>query len=228
MFTADTFRFLSDLAANNDRTWFGLNKNRYDAVVREPAFAFIEAVGHLLRERVSPHVRASRSSLFRIHRDTRFSKDKTPYKTQIGIFFPHGVAPGATRSVEPGARDDVHRPGFYLQIAPGDSFCGSGLWRPPSDVLQRVREAIVDEEKGWAGVKAAKLSIEGERLKRPPAGFAKSHPCVEDLMLKDFITSTPLTENEICEGRFVGRFVQECERNAPLVAFLSGALGLPW
>lgn len=228
MFTPDIFRFLESLAVNNDRAWFGLNKDRFESAVREPAFAFIEAVGHALRERVSPHIRASRSSLFRIHRDTRFSKDKTPYKTHVGIVFPHGGSPALARSVEPGGRDDVHRPCFYLHIAPGDAFCGSGLWRPPSDVLHRIREAIVDDEEAWAEVKAAGIVVEGDRLKRPPAGFAKSHRFIEDLMFKDFVTRTPLTESEVCGAQFVDRFVEGCQGNAPLVRFLCGALDLPW
>lgn len=228
MFTAETFRFLEDLAAHNNRPWFEENKPRYEAVVRKPALAFIEAVGFALRERVSPHLRATNRSLFRIHRDTRFSKDKTPYKTHVGLYFPHGGAPAGSRSAEKGVREDVHHPGFYLHLEPGNSFAGCGLWHPPNDRLNRIREAIVEDDEAWVAVKEHGLHLGGDTLKRPPAGFPKDHRFVDDLMRKDFITSRAFTEQEICGPNLVERFVEECRRTAPLVRFLCGALELPW
>src|SRR5262249_27154978 len=120
-FTPELFSFLRDLAKNNERDWFLANTDRYVAEVQEPALAFIEDVGRR-RPEVSRHFvadpRATGGSLFRIHRDIRFSKDKTPYKTQVGIQFRHE----RTR--------DVHAPGFYLHLAPGSVFMACGTWHP--------------------------------------------------------------------------------------------------
>ena len=109
-FTIQTFRFLKDLKENNSRPWFHENKGRYEEHVKEPALRFIEDLDPLL-QKVSPHFMATPRSLFRIHRDTRFSKDKSPYKTHTGIQFRHE------------ASKDAHAPGFYLHLQPGESWC---------------------------------------------------------------------------------------------------------
>ena len=122
-FTPDLFKFLGDLADNNEREWFHTNKARYDASVKEPALDFIEEFTKPLAK-ISPHfeanARASGGSLFRIHRDTRFGTDKTPYKINTGLHFRHERA------------KDAHAPGFYLHLQPRQSFMGIGIWRPES------------------------------------------------------------------------------------------------
>ena len=228
MFTSETFRFLADLAANNDRTWFGLNRTRYESSVRDPALAFIEEVGYGLRKQVSPHLVASSRSLFRIHRDTRFSRDKTPYKTHAALHFPHSGSTMAGRSVDPTVREDVHRPGCYLHLEPGKSFMGCGIWQPPTEVLQRIREAIVAHEKDWATFRASGVDLQGDSLKRVPAGFPKTHRFADDLMRKDFIVSRPCTDAEICARGFADTYVDACVEMAPLMRFLCKALALPW
>ena len=131
-FTPALFSFLRDLAANNDREWFSANKSRYIAEVQEPALAFVEDLGMRLPEEVSPHfvadARANGGSVFRIYRDTRFSKDKTPYKTHTGIQFRH------ERS------RDVHAPGFYLHLEPRNVFMACGCWHPERDTLHASEE----------------------------------------------------------------------------------------
>lgn len=233
MFAPDLFAFLDDLALNNDRDWFHENKSRYETSVRGPALRFVEAARPLLHERVSPHVRADSrpvgGSLFRLHRDTRFSKDKRPYKTHVGMHFPHvGAVSEFPRAAARGVREDVHRPGFYLHLEPGGSFVGAGLWHPPTDVLYRLRQAIVDDEEGWEAVRACGFELGGESLKRPPSGFSKTHPFIEDLMRKDFITSRAFTREDVCAPDFLRRWVEECRAMAPLVGFLCAALELPW
>ena len=140
-FTPETFRFLDDLSANNDRDWFQANKARYEGDVKEPALRFIADFAPHLQE-ISPHFRAdpraNGGSLFRIYRDTRFSKDKIPYKTHTGIHFRHESA------------KDAHTPGFYLHIEPGGSFVGCGIWRPGSPTLTMIRQAITDDPDAWA------------------------------------------------------------------------------
>src|SRR5215475_9583583 len=139
-FDPEFFRFLAELAENNDRDWFAANKDRYEAEVLEPALAFIEDFGYRLTE-ISPHMRADPrrmgGSLFRIYRDTRFSKDKTPYKTHTGMHFRHVAA------------KDVHAPGYYLHLAPDSVFAGAGIWRPDTQTCNKIREAIVAKPRAW-------------------------------------------------------------------------------
>src|SRR5262245_24871002 len=133
-FDPDLFEFLSDLREHNDREWFAANKARYEAHVLEPALAFIEDFAFRLPE-ISSQFRAdprkSGGSLFRIQRDTRFSKDKSPYKTNVGMHFRHASA------------KDAYAPGFYLHLAPGEVVAGGGIWRPDTQTANKIREAIV-------------------------------------------------------------------------------------
>ena len=216
------FRFLAELAAHNDRDWFAANKERYESDVREPALAFVTAFGPYL-EAISPHfvadARKVGGSLFRIHRDTRFSKDKSPYKTHTGIQFRHERA------------KDVHAPGFYLHLEPRQVFVGIGLWRPETSDARAIREAIDADPDGWK--KAARgmrsrtsFELAGESLKRPPAGFAKDHALIEDLKRKDFIATARLTQKQVTAPDFVERFAGHCRAGQPFVSFLCGALDL--
>jgi uncharacterized protein (TIGR02453 family) len=166
-FGPELFAFLADLRANNDREWFAANKGRYEEYLLEPALAFIDAFAPRLRK-ISPHFRAdarpSGGSLFRIYRDTRFSKDKTPYKTNVGIHFRHERA------------KDARAPGYYLHIGPGEVFAGGGIWHPDTESATRIREAIVADPERWkratrAGTFAKRLELVGDSLKRvPPVG----------------------------------------------------------
>lgn len=218
---AGLFRFLKDLKAHNDRTWFAEHKARYEAEARDPLLRFISAFGGPLSG-VSRHFiadpRPSGGSMFRLHRDTRFAKDKSPYKTHLAAHFPH-------RSVNAGG---VHGPGFYLHLEPGGSFAGGGLWHPDPDSLFKVRQAIVAKPAAWKAVRKSGLEIEGEALKRIPQGFDASHPCAEDLKLKDFYITCAFTDAEVLGPNFLSRVAGACRTAAPLVAFLCKALDLPW
>jgi uncharacterized protein (TIGR02453 family) len=217
-FNESLFHFLGELRANNDREWFQANKARFETDVKEPMLAFIMAFAEPL-QRINKHYvadpRPMGGSLFRIFRDTRFAKDKSPYKTNVGAQFRH--------------RDctkDVHSPGFYLHLEPGESFVSTGLWHPDPASLHRVRERIVSHTKEWQVLGG--LEILGDSLKRVPQGFASDHPCAEVLKLKDFYTHTPLTDREVCAPDFLERFTEACRRGTPLAAFLTKALELPW
>ncbi len=209
-FTPELFGFLRDLAANNEREWFNANKERYVAEVQEPALAFIEDVGFRLPE-ISRHIVAEPRSMFRIHRDIRFSKDKTPYKTHLGIQFRHE----RTR--------DVHAPGFYLHLEPGTVFMACGSWHPDRDTLHAIRTAIATRPKRWLGIVdelGDTFRLGGESLKRPPAGFDKDHPQIEDLKRKDFIAYTDLTEADAIAGDFLDRFIELCGAAGGFMRFL--------
>ena len=220
-FGPELFRFLRDLKTSNDRAWFAANKDRFEDDVRGPALDFVaEVAPHL--ERVSAHFvadpRPSGGSLFRIHRDTRFAKDKSPYKPYVGIQFRHELG------------KDAHAPGFYLHLEPKAIFVGAGIWHPDQATLAKIREAIADDPKAWrAGTRfGERFQLAGESLKRAPAGFDPEHPLIEDLKRKDFICVASLTEKEVCAPGFVGDFAETCRDASPLVRFLCTALEIPY
>jgi uncharacterized protein (TIGR02453 family) len=215
------FRFLKELKAHNDREWFQENKARYEAEARDPMLRLIgEFSGPLssISKQFVADPRPSGGSLFRIYRDTRFSKDKTPYKTHLAAHFPH-------RSAKAGG---VHGPGFYLHLEPGGSFIGGGIWHPDPDALFKVRQSIVARTRAWKALRISSLEIEGEALKRVPQGFDPAHPCAEDLRLKDFFTTSSFTDAQVLAPDFLDQMTRACQRAAPLVAFLCKALELPW
>ncbi|GLH74329.1 TIGR02453 family protein [Geothrix limicola] len=215
------FRFLKDLKAHNDREWFTENKARYEAEARDPMLRLIGAFSGPLSA-ISRHFiadpRPTGGSMFRIYRDTRFSKDKSPYKTHLAAHFPH-------RTVSAGG---VHGPGFYLHLEPGGSFAGGGLWHPDADSLLKVRQAIVAKSAAWKTLRKSGLEIEGEALMRVPQGFAADHPFAEDLKLKDFYITTGFTNAQVLAPDFVDQVAAACRQAGPLVAFLCKALDLPW
>jgi uncharacterized protein (TIGR02453 family) len=217
-FSPELFRFLRQLAKNNSRAWFEENRERYETVLRGPCLRFISDVGPLLARvsrRIVADPRPSGGSLFRIYRDTRFSKDKSPYKTHAGMYFP--VRGGK----------DVHTPGFYLHLEPGACFAAAGLWHPDSAALARVRDAIVARPAEWKKARAG-LSLEGDRLRRPPRGYDANHPFIEDLKRKDFISSVQLSDKEVTGPRFLSIFAATCGKMSALPRFLAAALELPW
>ncbi|MDR3682491.1 MAG: DUF2461 domain-containing protein [Geothrix sp.] len=215
------FRFLKDLKANNNREWFTENKARYETEARDAMLRFIGEFSVPLSV-ISRHFvadpRPSGGSMFRIYRDTRFSKDKSPYKTHLAAHFPH-------RTVTAGG---VHGPGFYLHLEPGGSFAGGGLWHPEAGTLLKVRQAIAAKPAAWRALRKSGLEIEGEALVRVPQGFAPTHPCAEDLKLKDFYITSGFTNAEVLAPNFIDQVTQACQKAAPLVAFLCKALDLPW
>jgi uncharacterized protein (TIGR02453 family) len=221
-FSPALFGFLEELAANNDRDWFNANKARYVEAVQEPALAFIEDVGLRLPQvssRFVADVRTNGGSLFRIYRDTRFSKDKTPYKTHTGIHFRHETARTA------------HAPVYYLHLEPGNAFFGAGIWRPDSEPLRQIREAIARRPDRWTAIQAdpafaARFSLEGERLKRPPAGFDPDHPQIEEIKRKSFVAMAPLSQKTVTGRGFLDEWDGLCRDSMPLMRFICEALGV--
>ncbi|HSL25629.1 MAG TPA: DUF2461 domain-containing protein [Acidimicrobiia bacterium] len=223
-FTPATFEFLSELAAHNDRDWFGANKARYLADVQEPALQFIADFAPRLAA-ISEHLvadpRAQGGSLFRIYRDTRFSKDKTPYKTHVAMRFSHEAGPG------------VHAPGLYLHIEPAASYAGVGLWRPETALARTIREAIAADPAGWKKAAYAKPFVsrfepDGESLSRPPQGFPPDHPLIQDLKRRDFIAGTRLDDALVLSARLLAEYTAMNKAAAPYLGFLTRAVGLPF
>ena len=223
-FAPRTFAFLTELAVNNEREWFRVNKSRYEDDVKAPALRFIADFAEPLQE-ISPHFRADPravgGSLYRIYRDTRFSRDKTPYKTSVGVHFRHEAGKGA------------HAPGFYLHAEPGNCFVGCGIWRPAGLALRQIREAIDEDPDGWMlasrdpGLTAA-FELSGDSLVRAPKGFSVDHPQIEDLRRKDFIAVTRIGESDVVSDNLLDLFTQLCRSAAPLQRWLCGAIGVAY
>ena len=221
-FTKPTFAFLSSLADNNRREWFEAHKQDYEDLVREPALEFISDMAIELSA-ISPHFRAlpkkAGGSLLRVQRNLRFSRDKTPYKTNIGIQFRHEVG------------KDIHAPGYYVHIAPGECFIAAGLWHPDPDVLFRIREGIVNKSAAWMKARDDRtfnkhFALVGDALANAPRGFAKDHPLVEDLKRKDFIGLAALSAKDVTSNNFRTLVVERFKHAEPVMRFLCDALEL--
>ena len=221
--TPELFGFMAELAKNNDREWFAAHKSGYEDRVREPLRAFIRELDEPL-EKISPHIvvddRKSGGSLFRIHRDVRFSKDKSPYKTWAAVQFRHE------------AGKDAHAPGFYLHLQPGTVFIGAGCWHPAREALGAIRDAIAEDPDAWFATRDALVDagfeFEGESLKRPPRGYEPEHPAIDELKRKDFIAVMRLSEEAACSPDFAAEFAGYCSEAAPLMRFLTSAIGVRW
>ena len=218
-FTPALFKFLKELKAHNDREWFNANKARYEDDVKEPALAFVEDVGYRLPA-ITEHLVADKRSMFRIYRDTRFAKDKTPYKTHVGIYFRHA------RSA------DADTAGMYLHLEPGHVFMGAGIWHPGSAGLKRIRDAIVARPDDWreavAGVAPEWALADGESLKRPPSGYSADHPLIDDLKRKSFAVMSQLSQKQVTARGFLDEFETRARKARPFMAFLGDALQVPY
>jgi len=223
-FTPGLFAFLRDLAESNERSWFKANQERYEELVRRPALAFVEDLAEPLLG-ISRHFTADPrplgGSLFRIQRDTRFSKDKTPYKTHTGLHFRHVAT-----------REDVHAPGFYLHLEPGNCFAALGLWQPATAHAQAIRGAIAERPEVWVqATRRPPFSTvyalgEGHPLVRPPTGFEASHPLIEDIKRRDFTAATRLTQARVTSSGFIEDYVGTLRGGLPFMRFLCEALAL--
>jgi len=213
-FRPEFFAFLSELKAHNDRDWFQANKARYEEFVRDPFLRLIADLAPGFREidsRVVVDPSPNRGSMFRIYRDTRFSADKTPYKTHVAAHFRMAGASAGTV------------PGYYLHFEPGESMIGGGVWHPEPRAVQKIRAGIVERSKEWGKVRSG-FALIGETLKRPPAGYRAEHPLIEDLKRKDFAAVLPVSEEEVLGARLEKVLIGRFKKIAPFVSFLDAAL----
>ena len=223
-FSPELFTYLKDLKRNNRREWFLANKGRYEEEVKGPALRFIADFEPHLRK-ISPEFlaipKAVGGSLFRIQRDVRFSKDKSPYKTHVGIRFLHRDA------------KNVHAPIFYLHLEPGGSFAALGVWHPEPATLEQIRQAIVEGPGAYRrAAESARLrkrfEMLGDSLQRPPRGYDPEHPLIEELKRKDFVASRRLDEKDIVRAGFDRRLAEAWRDGAGYVRFLCRALDVPF
>lgn len=221
-FTKEGMCFLKNLEINNTRDWFHENKSDYEDLIRTPALNFIDDMENDITH-LSPHFLAIAKkvggSLMRVHRDVRFSKDKSPYKTNIGIQFRHEMG------------KDVHAPGFYVHVEPDECFVGVGIWRPDSSALGKIRDAIVEKDKSWLLAVNDKnfrkyFDLSGESLKNGPRGYNKDHPLIEDLKRKDFIAISHMSEKSMLGKNFKKEVLKRFTDAEPYMQFLCKALQL--
>jgi len=225
VFSEELIDFLVGLSANNEREWFNARKDVYETVLREPALEYIRQVGGPLAD-ISPHIRASDrkqgGSLMRIYRDVRFSRDKSPYKTNVGIQFRH----------ESGK--DVHAPGYYVHISIEECFIGAGSWMPDRDALLAYRRAVSEHPREWLALKelaeTSEWSIDGhhDMLKRPPRGFSADDPMIEDIKRKHFIVTHRMEIEDVTAPDFVDYTIERFKESREWMAFLAKAIGLPF
>ncbi len=225
IFTAQSFKFLEELKDNNTRLWFNANKERYIEDVRESLSKFIVEMQAPLAN-ISQHLvadpRPVGGSMFRIYRDTRFSKDKTPYKTHAAVHFRHSVD------------KDVHGPGLYFHMGPEENSVGGGIWHPETVVVRRIRQYIVDHSEQWVTIKDAPDfvrafgSVRGDALKRVPREFDSDHPLADDLRLKDFWARHDMSRKDVTSSNLVAEMTRMFETLSRFMAFLAKAVGLPW
>ncbi len=159
--------------------------------------------------------------MFRIYRDTRFGKDKTPYKTAASAQFRHTQG------------KDVHAPGFYVHLEPDEVFSGSGIWHPEAPTLAQIRDSISSHPAKWKAVLnektfKKKFKLDGDSLVRPPKGYDPEHPFIVDLKRKDFMVGSQFSEKEACSPHFMENLVESFREANPLMEFLMSALNLPW
>jgi uncharacterized protein (TIGR02453 family) len=207
----DTLDFLKNLSKNNDRDWFAEHKPKYELAKDD-----VKAFANALAEEMSKHDHIEGAKVFRIYRDVRFSKDKTPYKTNIGC--------GFTRST------DALRGGCYLNIEPGNTFVGGGFWNPNTQDLKRIRNEFLVNAAAFRKIINAKKfkeyfgTLEGEELKTAPKGFDKEHPDIDLIRKKQFLIGRNFTDKEAMSNDFLKECNETFKAMRPFFDFMSETL----
>lgn len=224
-FSTDFFAFFAELRDNNNKEWFTANKPRFKDVVQGELSDFVTAMAPRLAK-VSPHYiadpRPNGKSIFRIYRDLRFSKGGKPYKENAGIHFKN------ERST------DVHAPGFYIHLAPDEVFFGGGIWKPAGPDLKKIRDAIVNDPKGWAKIVKSKPitdifdGIHGDGLVRPPKGFDADHEHIEDLKRQTFFAMRKAKISLTKKPEFPDEVAKTFKAASPFMAFIAKAVDAPF
>jgi uncharacterized protein (TIGR02453 family) len=219
-FPREGIDFMKRLKRNNNRPWFEKHKDEYETFVKLPMQSLIAALQPHF-ERFAPEFDIHpKKSLFRIYRDVRFSKDKTPYKTHVAAHF---VLRGKPKGVEGS--------GFYLHIEPDEVFLGGGIYMPDGDQLKKIRRAIVGQPERFLSImgqkdfKKAFGKLQGEKLQRAPQGYEPDHPMAEWLKYKQFFVWVEWPESKCRREKFIADVARVFESATPMVRFLNEAMG---
>ena len=217
-FTKDFLKFFKELRKNNNRDWFNKNKPRFIEHVKEPFESFIQDLIDEYRK-IDPSISISpKESIFRIYRDTRFSKDKTPYKEHVS-----GI-------ISPGGRKDMTTPGIYIQLNDVDARIYSGVYQPDKNQLQSIRTAIAGDLKGFKKLISKKAFVDaygevrGEKNKRLPKEFVEAAEEQPLIFNKGFYYFTSLKPNTILEKNFAKTVMKYYKIAKPLSDFLASAI----
>ena len=218
-FTPKTLAFLRALKRHNDRAWFHARKPDYEAHVKGPMVAVIERLGEEFSSFAPDQMADPRKSLYRIWRDTRFSDDKRPLKTNVAAVFPHRHGAKHTSA------------GFYLEIAPGWVFAGGGVYMPDPAALHQIRERIAAKPEQFRRLVTSSAlkkmgGLQGATLKRVPRGFPATHPAAADLKRKQFMAFKEWPPELMTSTRFWPELLTVLRAVAPLVAYLNDAMGI--
>ncbi|MGV3611231.1 MAG: DUF2461 domain-containing protein [Fluviicola sp.] len=215
MIQQSTLDFLSALKANNKREWFQDNKAVYEKA-HQNTITFADSLLEKMRIHDNIETASGKASLFRIYADTRFSKDKAPYKTHFGIRFSRATA--------------QLRGGYYFHLEPGNSFMAGGFFSPNPDDLKRIREDIAFNYEDWnelltqSQLTATFGELRGEGVKTAPKGFDKDHPAIDLLRKKQFILSRNFTDKEVLQSNFVEKLDQTFRELRPFFDYMSEVL----
>ncbi|MEX2154921.1 MAG: DUF2461 domain-containing protein [Gemmatimonadaceae bacterium] len=225
-FTPAALTFFKQLATHNEKPWFEAHRADYEREVRDPMRALIEDMNARF-VRFAPEIAADpKRSMFRINRDVRFSKDKSPYKTHAACWFNHRNA-----STRVGSEANEGSAGFYFHLQPGGkSMVGAGIWMPPRPQLNRLRDAIAEDPRGFDRMARGLSKRYGElddeaKLKRMPRGYDEAHPAAHWLRFQSFTSGRVLTDAEVTKAGLPVRLARDFESLLPLVRWLNGALG---
>lgn len=224
-FTPKTFSFLRGLKRHNEREWFHAHKADYETHLRQPFLRLLADLEHPVRERLSPHFRADPrpvgGSLFRIHRDTRFSNDKSPYKPWGGARIFHA------------RNKEVPAPSFYFHLQPGECFVGAGCWHPEPEAQRSIRQFIFENPAAWKRAAHApafrkQFSMDDDKLVRPPRGFPADFELIEDLKHRNFVAYAALDDEVVLGSGLKEVLLKRFEKLAPLVDYLCAAVNLEY
>ncbi len=221
MLQAATIKFLKDLKKNNHKEWFDANRKQYDAAKEDFAGLIKKVIEMHGKKDETIASLQPKDCVFRINRDIRFSKDKTPYKTNFGA------------SINRGGKKSVFS-GYYFHCEPGgESFVGGGLWMPEPEDLKKVRQEIdysfaefkkIITSKKFTGVYKELYKGEDILLSREPKGYEKDNPAIEFIKLKAFIAMQPLTEADLVSKDLLKKIGTAYETLQPLIMFINRAL----
>lgn len=217
MLVKETVDFLQKLDKNNDREWFNANKDKFVAANDNIIAVTGDLIGRIAK--FDPEVASidPKTCVFRIYRDVRFSADKSPYKTNLGAF----VAPGGKKAMSPG---------YYFHVQPKMFFSAAGKHMPDATELLKIRNAVAENTKDFFKIVEGKKfrdrfgDLHGDRLSRPPKGFAADHPAIEYLKLKSFTVGEEFSEAGALGKDYPKILAESFKAAYPLVMFLRDAL----
>ncbi len=219
MLQSTTLKFLSDLKKNNNKAWFETNRNRYEEAKADYSLLVESIIAAIVRFDALVGGLKAKDCMFRINRDVRFSKDKSPYKTNMGAYFN-------------AAGKKANTPGYYFHLEPAQSFAAGGLWMPEPADLAKLRQEIDYNAGAWKKIVKSpsfkKYFTEGldnsSMLSRPPKGYTEDNPALEYLKLKSYVVRYPVSDAMLCKKTLAKDIAAVFERMKPMLDFLKQAV----